>query len=505
MNTIRCVKLLNSLIFSILKLKHDFHFDNYSQRGISSIVSSAVLLSSFTVMGTMAVSWSQNTVATHEQSLGLQYTAATNKIKESMSLENFWYDTPHQKLNIVLKNTAQIGMTVIQIQVQGASSQVYSYTPTQILPGVSYTATVQYGWMGDPLDVFVTTARGSIFRFHIAAPTDGILILKKVSILGNGNFSFSGDLGKFNVTTTGYVPNAGLDSQGDLILSGTIRDFNGTGYQDKDLGWHYPKGSHPDFEKPCINSGDCPFGEYDGIVLPDLGSDEKPVYNNSTNYAFNHGFKQFYQWYHDNSTINISEPLSLNLTKIGNSPPTWKFTSTSFFPIDNQLWNCCGYDSLGQSGKWHNFSFTYEIHNSFTYMGGETFTFTGDDDVWLFINHKLVVDIGGVHSAITKSISLDSLGLIKGNSYNFDFFYAERHTTQSDMTMTTSIQLQNNGVGNTAAFFVNPGKYNINEIVPSGWSLLNEQCTNGYTLVNATEITVTVPKGTTTCTFTNSH
>jgi fibro-slime domain-containing protein len=148
------------------------------------------------------------------------------------------------------------------------------------------------------------------------------------------------------------------------------------------------------------------------------------------------------------------------------------------------------------------------VHSTFTYQGGEVFNFTGDDDVFVFVNHKLAIDLGGVHSAKNKVLNLDQqksqLGITQGGTYDFDFFYAERHTTSSDMAITTSIQLGQNGVGTTSAFFVDPGRYTVNELVPQGWTLIGRQCSNGYTLPNSTEITITVPRGVTTCIFTNT-
>ena len=74
-----------------------------------------------------------------------------------------------------------------------------------------------------------------------------------------------------------------------------------------------------------------------------------------------------------------------------------------------------------------------------TYRGGETFRFRGDDDVWVFIDGKRVIDLGGTHSAEDAQVALDTLSLARGRSYPLDFFFAERHTVDSNLLIETTI------------------------------------------------------------------
>lgn len=96
----------------------------------------------------------------------------------------------------------------------------------------------------------------------------------------------------------------------------------------------------------------------------------------------------------------------------------------------------------GSDNGRHNFGFTMKIQAQFEYVPGQKFDFLGDDDVWVFIDNRLAVDIGGQHAQVAGAVDLDTMGLTPGKTYDFHIFYVERHTSSSNFRMRTSIDLQ---------------------------------------------------------------
>lgn len=94
-----------------------------------------------------------------------------------------------------------------------------------------------------------------------------------------------------------------------------------------------------------------------------------------------------------------------------------------------------------------NYNLTLEGHAQFIFYEDDNlyFNFTGDDDVYLYINGIRVMDMGGAHSISKCGISLNDIkdlcGLKDGQVYDFDFYYMERHGTAANFGIETNIKI----------------------------------------------------------------
>lgn len=258
----------------------------------------------------------------------------------------------------------------------------------------------------------------------------------------------------------------------NMKLTGVVRDFIE----------RTKEGGHPDFER----KPDGGFGHYVGNIATALDAEGKPVFiggghkiryqwANSSGLPIYYGLydyskgdvrgswnegtdsggiqsaESFSQWYRDTPGLNMSQPMSITLQRSGGTDeqPIYTYQSDAFFPIDGMLY--------GNSGGTpdHNFHFTFELHTNFTYLAGtgQAFSFYGDDDVWVFINNNLVIDIGGVHGKVQQIIEVDRLGLDDGKTYPLDFFFAERHRTESNFRIDTTLVLKNQDLPTVSAAY----------------------------------------------------
>jgi fibro-slime domain-containing protein len=170
-------------------------------------------------------------------------------------------------------------------------------------------------------------------------------------------------------------------------------------------------------------------------------------------------------WYRDTDGVNITRVVPVTLFKNAQNVYTYSAPAGGLYPLDDFGWQASG-DDLGfnissdPTAKQHNYGFTTEVRYWFSFKGGETLNFSGDDDVWVFVNGHLALDMGGKHGQASRALVLNAngiatcadcllashplpdtgtafdVGIKPGNVYEIALFHAERQTAASNFKLS---------------------------------------------------------------------
>jgi archaellum component FlaF (FlaF/FlaG flagellin family) len=144
------------------------------RRGISSLITTAILLTATVMMGTGLVNWSNTSYRAGQNSIASTASTNSNQINEDLAIENVWFGTsPSKFVNITLTNIGGIGLNVTDIKIINSAQQVsdHTYRHSAILSQKQNSTMIFYSWQGgSPINIVVTTSRGSIFQTQAMHP-----------------------------------------------------------------------------------------------------------------------------------------------------------------------------------------------------------------------------------------------------------------------------------------------------------------------------------------------
>ncbi len=142
-------------------------------------------------------------------------------------------------------------------------------------------------------------------------------------------------------------------------------------------------------------------------------------------------------------------------TSVGSSVPSLNAASDLGFESPSMLGNNSTGANENNSAMYgrRNYHVMYHVRSTFIYYEDKNleFTFSGDDDVYFFINDTLVCDIGGMHSQTERGVKLNGpevqeLNLKDGDICTFDMFLVDRQTSQINLNLRTNIEMMPVGI-----------------------------------------------------------
>ncbi|PJC50074.1 MAG: hypothetical protein CO032_06665 [Nitrosopumilales archaeon CG_4_9_14_0_2_um_filter_34_16] len=135
------------------------------RRALSTVVSSAIIMSAVSIMGVMLVGWSNSNLFTQQANIESSFNEKMNKLNEDLMIENIWFGTNPNIVNVTLNNVGYIGLNITAIKIVNSTATLsISITDGGIAPSNDYSFQRQFDWTaGEPTDFTITTNRGNYF------------------------------------------------------------------------------------------------------------------------------------------------------------------------------------------------------------------------------------------------------------------------------------------------------------------------------------------------------
>ena len=131
-----------------------------------------MMLSAVAVLGTALVSLSNSNFKTFEMSFTNSISAYSNQINEDLNIEDVWFGSnPTKFANVTMTNVGTVSLNVTDIKMidpTGTHDHLFNQV---ILPRAQNSTIISYNWQsGVPVQIVVTTARGSTFQTQATHP-----------------------------------------------------------------------------------------------------------------------------------------------------------------------------------------------------------------------------------------------------------------------------------------------------------------------------------------------
>ena len=122
-----------------------------------------------------------------------------------------------------------------------------------------------------------------------------------------------------------------------------------------------------------------------------------------------------------------------------NAPEGWAFYANNSETAGSQTSRWTSEVSGKQNGG-RNLHFCTESHANFRFRKGLKFSISGNDDIWVFVDNKLAIDIGGTHLAAPGYIDMDKFlpNAEIGKYYDIDIYTCNRRSTSSDLKINAN-------------------------------------------------------------------